>query len=70
MARFKIEWPDGSVEEVEQSDCITVSDFLNCSGMAEDGPAKVSVVIEDGQAAPAPAPKVAKPTATKFGAPK
>ena len=30
MAKFKIEWSKDKVEVVEQSDCQTVEQFINC----------------------------------------
>ena len=30
MAKFKITYTDGKVEEVEQSDCRTVEQMINC----------------------------------------
>lgn len=28
--KFKITWPDGQAEVVEQSDCSTVDQYINC----------------------------------------
>lgn len=48
MAMFVIEWEDGTVEEVEQSDCATVEQYINCRfGTRADGTtAKVSLKDE------------------------
>ncbi len=44
MAKFKISWSDDSVEIVEQSDCETVEQFINCRfGSAGVGKAKVTL---------------------------
>lgn len=59
MARFQIEWDDGKVEEVEQSDCHTLEQYLNCRfGAGKEVPAKV--VQLDGIEAVKPAKKVTK----------
>lgn len=42
MAKFQIEWDDGKVEVVEQSDCHTLEQYLNCRfGAGKEIPAKV-----------------------------
>lgn len=30
MAKFKVTSPDGKIETIEQSDCKTVEQFINC----------------------------------------
>ena len=55
MAKFQVEWDDGKVEVVEQSDCATLEQYLNCRfGAGKEIPAKV--VQLDG-IAEQPAPK-------------
>jgi hypothetical protein len=45
MAKFKIEWSKGKVEVVEQSDCQTVEQFINCRFGSNAKPAaKVTLV--------------------------
>lgn len=45
--RFKVTWPDGREETVEQSDCKTVEQFINCRfGSQGAGETKVEL-IED-----------------------
>ena len=59
MAKFQVEWDDGKVEVVEQSDCSTLEQYLNCRfGAGKEIPAKV--VQLDGIAAEKPAKKTAK----------
>ena len=62
MAKFQVEWDDGKVDVVEQSDCATLEQYLNCRfGAGKQIPAKV--VQLDGIAAeeaPAPTPKKKK----------
>ena len=59
MARFQIEWDDGKVEEVEQSDCHTLEQYMNCRfGAGKEVPAKV--VQLDGIEVVKPVKKVAK----------
>ena len=42
MAKFQVEWDDGKVEVVEQSDCATLEQYLNCRfGAGKEIPAKV-----------------------------
>ena len=42
MAKFQIEWDDGKIEVVEQSDCNTLEQYLNCRfGAGKEIPAKV-----------------------------
>lgn len=42
MGKFQVEWDDGRVDVVEQSDCSTLSQFLNCRfGAGKMIPAKV-----------------------------
>ena len=42
MAKFQVEWDDGKVEVVEQSDCFTLEQYLNCRfGAGKEIPAKV-----------------------------
>ena len=42
MAKFQVEWDDGKVEVVEQSDCSTLEQYLNCRfGAGKEVPAKV-----------------------------
>lgn len=42
MALFQVEWDDGRVEVVEQSDCHTVQQYVNCRfGAGKEIPAKV-----------------------------
>lgn len=42
MAKFQVEWDDGKVEVVEQSDCNTLEQYLNCRfGAGKEIPAKV-----------------------------
>ena len=42
MAKFQVEWDDGKVEVVEQSDCNTLDQYLNCRfGAGKEIPAKV-----------------------------
>jgi hypothetical protein len=42
MAKFQVEWDDGKVEVVEQSDCSTLEQYLNCRfGAGKEIPAKV-----------------------------
>ena len=42
MAKFQVEWDDGKVEVVEQSDCRTLEQYLNCRfGAGKEIPAKV-----------------------------
>lgn len=44
MAKFQITWPDGKVEVVEQSDCSTVDQYINCRfGSNGSGEAKVEL---------------------------
>lgn len=40
--KFKITWPDGREEVVEQSDCRTVEQFVNCR-FGTSTPAKVTL---------------------------
>ena len=42
--KFEITWANGSVEEVEQSDCKTVEQFINCR-FGSTGTKGCSVVI-------------------------
>ena len=59
MAKFQVEWDDGKVEVVEQSDCSTLEQYLNCRfGAGKEVPAKV--VQLDGIEAEKPAKKAAK----------
>lgn len=45
MARFRITWPTGEVTEVEQSDCNTVEQYVNCRfGAGVEPAAKVELV--------------------------
>ena len=45
MAKFKIEWSKDRVEEVEQSDCKTVEQFINCRfGSCDISGVKVELV--------------------------
>lgn len=47
MAKFKIEWSKDQVEVVEQSDCQTVEQFVNCRfGGGKKPAAKVTLVKE------------------------
>ena len=52
MAKFKIEYSNGSVQEVEQSDCHTVEQFINCRFGSCDT-SKIKVTLAD-ETAPAP----------------
>jgi hypothetical protein len=42
--KFQIEWPDGKKEIVEQSDCKTVEQFVNCRFGSSKTKAKVTLV--------------------------
>ena len=54
MAKFQVEWDDGKVEVVEQSDCHTLEQYLNCRfGAGKEIPAKV-VQLDGIQETPAP----------------
>ena len=54
MAKFQVEWDDGKVEVVEQSDCHTLEQYLNCRfGAGKEIPAKV-VHLDGIQKTPAP----------------
>lgn len=45
MARFRITWLTGKVTEVEQSDCNTVEQFVNCRfGAGVEPTSKVELV--------------------------
>lgn len=47
MAKFKITYTDGKVEEVEQSDCHTVEQMINCRfGSCDHSGVKVELVGE------------------------
>ena len=47
MAKFKITYTDGKVEEVEQSDCHTVEQMINCRfGSCGHSGVKVELVGE------------------------
>lgn len=42
MAKFQIEWDNGVVEIVEQSDCHSIEQYMNCRfGAGKEVPAKV-----------------------------
>ena len=59
MAKFQVEWDDGKVEVVEQSDCATLEQYLNCRfGAGKEIPAKV--VQLDGITVEKPAKKTTK----------
>ena len=48
MAKFKITYADGKVEEVEQSDCRTVEQMTNCRfGSCDTTGVKVELVGEE-----------------------
>lgn len=52
MAKFSVKWPDGREEVIEQSDCKTVEQFVNCRfGSANTG-AKVSLADDTKAEAP------------------
>ena len=54
MAKFQVEWDDGKVEVVEQSDCHTLEQYLNCRfGAGKEIPAKV-VQLDGVEEQPAP----------------
>ena len=54
MAKFQVEWDDGKVEVVEQSDCHTLEQYLNCRfGAGKEIPAKV-VQLDGIEEQPAP----------------
>lgn len=54
MAKFQVEWDDGKVEVVEQSDCHTLEQYLNCRfGAGKEIPAKV-VQLDSIEEQPAP----------------
>lgn len=58
MAKFQVEWSKDRVEVVEQSDCNTVEQFMNCRfGAGKKVTAKVSLVDTE-----AKAEKATKPT--------
>lgn len=45
MAKFKITWPNGKSEKVEQSDCETVEQYINCRfGRGVKSDAKVTLI--------------------------
>lgn len=61
MAKFKITYADGKVEEVEQSDCHTVEQMINCRfGSRDTSGVKVELAGEAKEQ-----PSVAKKTVKK-----
>ena len=53
MAKFKITYTDGKVEEVEQSDCRTVEQMINCRcGSCDTTGVKVELVEDSVKAEP------------------
>lgn len=61
MAKFKITYTDGKVEEVEQSDCHTVEQMINCRfGSCDISGVKVELAGEAKEQ-----PTVAKKTVKK-----
>ena len=50
MAKFQVEWSKDHVEIVEQSDCQTVEQFINCRfGGGKKPLVKVTLVKEKGE---------------------
>ena len=48
MAKFKVIYSSGIVQECEQSDCFTVEQFINCRfGTCDTSSAKVELVGEE-----------------------
>lgn len=62
MAKFKLEWNDGSVEEVNQVDCHTAEQYKNCR-FGDTTPGATITMIEDSDGNPvevSPTPKKKK----------
>lgn len=50
MAKFRVEFPNGRVEDVEQSDCATVAQYINCRfGRGAKPKAKVTLFKAEGK---------------------
>jgi len=65
--KFKVEFPNGKTETVEQADCVTVEQYINCRfGRGANPTAKVTIVTDKAvEVAPAEEAKPAKAAKAK-----